>query len=228
MTFPITCVDDFYSNPHEVREFALSLDYHHFSGNYPGERTKTLDLINKNFFNSFVKRLFSIFYNLNTENIEWNIHTCFQKTYTYDKTIDSPLNNGWIHIDGAPAVAAGVIYLNPISNPDAGTSFYSINGNYLRVPDNYRLRNELYSGNYVDYNEYNSVKIEYENQFSKTVEVKNSFNRLAFYGTQYPHKESNFYVNDTEPRLTQVFFINGFNSTNGTPLTNKNNYEIQF
>jgi hypothetical protein len=228
MTFPITCVDNFYSDPHKVRDFALSLDYHRFSGNYPGQRTRTLDAINEKFFNSFAKRLFSLYYNLDSESIEWNIHTSFQKIYTFDDDINSVLNNGWIHIDGNPTIAAGVIYLNPTPNPEAGTSFYSISNPYLKIPDNYKLRNELYSGKSVDLQEYSLVKEEYEGQFTKTVEIKNSFNRLAFYGAQYPHKESNFCADLKEPRLTQVFFINALRTSTGTPLIVKNNYEIEF
>ena len=57
MDFPILCVDDFYTNPDEVREFALSLEYNGKEGNFPGMRTKELHLINEKFFGSFLFKI---------------------------------------------------------------------------------------------------------------------------------------------------------------------------
>ena len=61
----------------------------------------------------------------------------------------------------------------------------------------------------------------------KQLEINNVYNRLAFYGSQYPHRETNFCASDTEPRLTQVFFVKNFESL-ATPLGRTSNYEISF
>ena len=45
--FPITCYDNFYDNPDQVREFALSLDHTKVSGFFPGSRTQPLSTFDK-------------------------------------------------------------------------------------------------------------------------------------------------------------------------------------
>lgn len=224
--FPITCIDDFYSNPDEIREFALSQKFHHIENyNFPGKRTKRLDLINESFFNSFCKRLFSIFFEFEKEDIEWKVSTFFQKIEPFDTDQKSPLNEGWIHNDGSKVIAAGVIYLNPLTNGDAGTSFYS---SIVDSPtENLTLRNKLYKDQKVDIQEYILEKENNNLQYKKTLEIKNIYNRMAFFGTQYPHKESNFHVGYGEPRLTQPFFIDRVNCTS-PPLIRKNRYEIKY
>ena len=80
--FPITCIDDFYSDPDEVRRFALSCDFDQkTAGNYPGVRTKMIHYISENFFNTFCAKLFSLFYNYKHEHINWIVETAFQKIY---------------------------------------------------------------------------------------------------------------------------------------------------
>ena len=59
MRFPTLCVDDFYKNPEQIRDFALSLEYSKPEGIYPGERTKYLHEIDKKLFQQFCEKLFS-------------------------------------------------------------------------------------------------------------------------------------------------------------------------
>lgn len=225
MYFPISCVDNFYSNPDEIREFALSQTFGEQTGNFPGERTTELHLINENFFASFCTRLFSLFYQFQTEEIKWVVESYFQKIYPYDKDKNSLMNEGWIHLDSNDSIAAGVIYLNPNSNPNAGTSFFhDINSDY---ECDWNLRNDLYRGEQVDREHYLEEKQKNTNAYKKTLEIKNIYNRLSFYGTQYPHRETNFCASDTEPRLTQIFFVKELYSLS-TPIERKNSYEITF
>ena len=55
---PTSCVDDFYNDPHKVRDLALSLDYSNEDGNYPGVRSKSLHEIDPYFFDNFCKKIF--------------------------------------------------------------------------------------------------------------------------------------------------------------------------
>jgi len=223
--FPITCIDDFYSNPNEVREFALSQKFYHARDNFPGKRTDRLDLISESFFNSFCERLFSIFFEFKREDIAWTISTYFQKIEPFDTNQKSPLNEGWVHNDGSKVIAAGVVYLNPLTNGDAGTSFYS---SIVDSPtENITLRDKFYGNQNVDIEEYISEKENNNSQYKQTLEIKNVYNRMAFFGAQYPHKESNFHVGYNEPRLTQPFFINVVNCIS-PPLIRKNRYEIKY
>lgn len=214
--FPITCIDDFYQNPDEVRKFALSQDFSQtVAGNYPGVRTRLLHEISENFFNTFCAKLFSLYYNYKHEHINWIVETTFQKIYPYSDNRDSIFNEGWIHLDSQDSIAAGVIYLTPDPYPDAGTSFYEI------IDRNYKcdgkLRDTLYSGKEVDRQEYIKEKHRNTRAYQKINEIANRYNRCSFYGAQYPHRESKFVAHDTEPRLTQAFFIRDIKSM-GTPL----------
>ena len=63
--FPTICVDDFYKNPDQIRQFALNLEYNNkdnATGDYPGKRTELLHLTHPNFFNTFCQKLFSIYF----------------------------------------------------------------------------------------------------------------------------------------------------------------------
>lgn len=222
---PTLCVDDFYSDPKQIRDFALSLDYNKISGNYPGERTDQLHKINKSFFDSFCSRLFSILFDYNYTNIEWSVSTSFQKIYPYSESF---LNTGWQHVDIEYA-AAGLIYLNETSNLDAGTSFYRLKKTNTKEKLDYTFRDIFYSNEEIDYDEYTKSLKKHDSKFEKTLEVKNVFNRMIMYQSDIFHKESNFYANDFEPRLTQVFFINHLTcEKESVPLYRKNNYEIEF
>lgn len=225
---PTLCVDDFYSNPKQIRDFALSLDYNKLPGNYPGERTNNLHRINRSFFDSFCSRLFSILFDYDYTRIEWTVSTYFQKIYPYSQEKQSKLNTGWQHVDIEYA-ASGVIYLNEISDLDSGTSFYRLKNTNTQENLDYTLRDILYSNKEIDYDEYmNSIK-KHDSKFEKTAEFKNVFNRMIMYQSDIYHKESNFFANTFEPRLTQVFFISDLTcEKESVPLLRKNNYEIEF
>ena len=99
-------IDDFYNNPHDVREFALKQTYKPDEGNHwPGERTSELADIDKNFWRHFTQRALSLFYNFDNEEVEWTINSAFQK-------VSSNYSGGWVHTD-KPDILTGIVYLNP-------------------------------------------------------------------------------------------------------------------
>lgn len=218
--FPILCVDDFYSNPDEVRDYALSLEYEKVEGNYPGERTKHLDLLNIDFFKSFTTRLFSLYFDFYYTEVTWSVLTSFQKIYPHKNSL---LNTGWQHTDDDHFIAAGVIYLNQISDLDGGTSFYRMKNSSQKL--DYNARNKFYKNQSIDEEEYIKKIQKHDSYFEKTLEVKNVYNRMIMYQSDVWHKESNFYVNDFEPRLTQTFFITNL-TCESAPIPRKNSYEI--
>jgi len=229
--FPITLVDNFFDDPYKIREFALSCNFSKVSGNYPGERTEMLSEVHPTYFNSFCHRLFSLFYYYEPNpQVVWRVSTNFQKIYPFDDDKSSPLNSGWIHSDDHSCMAAGVIYLNPKSNLDAGTSFYKMKDDVFDTRSiNYELRNDLYADKKVDPDLYKKELVKLESLYDKTLEVKNVFNRMAFYGSDISHKENNFVASDDEPRLTQVFFVHKIQSNIQTsPLPRLQEYGIEF
>lgn len=228
--FPVVCVDDFYDDPYKIRDFALSCEFSKQDGNYPGERTVPLYQINPSFFNTFCHRLFSLYFHFPQDNgVVWNVETYFQKIYPFHEDPTSSLNSGWIHKDSNGSVCAGVIYLNPDSYSNAGTSFYKLKKDIFHVDTDYELRNELYAEKKLDLDVYTTQQQKVNNQYTKTVEVGNVFNRLAFYGADIPHKENCFVASDTEPRLTQVFFVQEIKSSlQSSPLPRIKEYGIEF
>jgi hypothetical protein len=209
---PTLCVDDFYDNPDSVREFALSLNYD-VNGNYPGMRTSDLSKIDEKFYFLSCNRILSSLFDLNREKIMLSISMHFQKIYPYSNDIDDPINSGWFHLDDpdGSAFAAGVIYLNPNSNLDAGTIIAKQTGPVGRTPENTAIRRNFYTELYKDPNydrsKYRNSIISHNNNFTKTLEFKNVYNRMIFYDSMNYHKENSFFAHDSEPRLTQVFFI---------------------
>ena len=229
--FPIIAVDNFYDDPYKVRDFALSLEYEKPTGNYPGVRTRTLDYIQPKFFNSFCQRLFSLYYYYEPNpDVVWNVGTFFQKTHQYDEDPTSILNTGWIHADDSPAMLAGIIYLNPNPRPDAGTSFYKLKHDVYETSNlNYDLRNDFYNDRDVDLEEYKKELTKVNESYTKTLEVKNVFNRLALYGADIHHKENGFVATETEPRLTQLLFVNNIKSSiQQPPIPRMREHGIEF
>ena len=64
MAVPITCVDNFYSDPDKIRNLALGLEFEPAEKrfNFPGERTAHLFDVDKDFFDQFCEKLFSLFF----------------------------------------------------------------------------------------------------------------------------------------------------------------------
>ncbi len=179
--FPITCYNNFYENPDSVREFALSLDYTNNGGFYPGFRTKCLSSIAKEFYQESVFKLLSVFGLFDESNTSLEVHSYFQKTWSFSEDPNSILNQGWIHVDPKTILAA-VIYLDPNPNIDNGTCIYRKDKEMPLSesidPDN--LPNCLNSYEVDD--EFRELIITNNNQYTKTVEVKNCYNRLILYG----------------------------------------------
>ena len=63
--FPAVCVDNFYSDPDRVREWALSLEYKPPpAGQWPGKRSEKLHILDSKFFNDFCCKIFSLYFDL--------------------------------------------------------------------------------------------------------------------------------------------------------------------
>jgi hypothetical protein len=213
--FPTIVVDNFWDNPNWVREYALSQKFD-VAGKYPGMRTKNLDELNPQLFEKFVKKVYGIYYDL--ESIERDgidlsirIETSFQLIPPYTGDPNDAKDQGWIHMDHS-AIFAGIIYLNP-SNPfECGTSIYKpIDESKLDWSQQERL--DFWMGGKED-NYYQAFENNNSN-FIETINVSNVYNRLISFDAYSYHGAQNFVTHD-EPRLTQVFFV--YDSTIESPL----------
>lgn len=111
MRLNIIVIDDFYINPDNVRNFALSQDFN-VRGNFPGARTQS-------FLTNDVKE--AIEYNMQFAGkvTSWfedsGYSGCFQISTAEDRT--------WIHSD-PHNMWAGVLYLTPDAPISSGTALY--------------------------------------------------------------------------------------------------------
>lgn len=203
MRFPTLCVDDFYKNPEQIRDFALSLEYSKPEGIYPGERTKYLHEIDKKLFQQFCEKLFSLFFNYKVERCDWQIETRFQKTYSFTDDPKNLINSGWDHLDNN-VFAAGIIYLNKNNTIDSGTTISKLTKD-IDVFD-YSIRDKMYHDRLEDIDKYKNALENHKKHFEDTIIFKNVFNRMICYDSSQWHRETNLFY-ENEPRLTQVFFI---------------------
>jgi hypothetical protein len=190
MRFNSLTIDDFYSNPMEVREFALKQEFK-VRGNYPGLRTES-------FLNDSIKqKLRDILYPFAGEITWWggDYTGCFQYTTAKDRS--------WIHADSTTDWAA-VCYLTPNAPISAGTGIFKHKETGWMHYD-YKRENELGykesapSGDDMqDYTKWDMVD-----------RVGNIFNRVIMYRADNYHVSLDYFGKDMyDGRLFQVFFFN--------------------
>jgi hypothetical protein len=218
--FPTVCVDEFYENPDEILDWALTLDYDNSfdsSGLYPGIRTKPLHELDQNFFNKFTKKFMSIYYDFGLDpNIKWNCYTAFHKIYPQNKHQNSIANTGWIHHD--KCAVAGVIYFNKPNFYKSGTNLYRLKDScvfsdvydpleHIKIKM-YKLKTpeQLSSISEEDIVEHDKALSVVNSQFDETASFSSVYNRMVAYDGTSWHAANNFST-ATDFRLTQVFFF---------------------
>ena len=182
-------IDDFYSNPLEVRNFALKQEFK-VRGNYPGQRTTS-------FLNDTIKKaLRDILYPFAGEITYYgdDYTGAFQYTLASDRS--------WIHADSTTDWA-GVLYLTPDAPISAGTGIFKhkntgmMTFDYKNTSEEY-LKNSPPGEDYQDYTKWDIVDI-----------YGNLFNRLILYRADNFHVSLDYFGNTKENgRLFQVFFFN--------------------
>jgi hypothetical protein len=182
-------IDDFYSNPKEVREFALEQEFK-VRGNYPGMRTEP-------FANEDIKETIeSIIAPFAGKITRWHTEYtgCFQYTTAYDRS--------WIHADSWNDWA-GVLYLTPNAPASAGTGIFRHKNTGL-VSWDLKVRTKEETENCEAIHEAQDyTKWEVLDNFG------NVFNRLVMYRGDNFHQSMDYFGKDLEDgRLFQVFFFN--------------------
>ena len=186
MTPSLMVFDNFYSNAHQVREYAITLPFT-ISGNYPGVRTDIM----RGEYNTNTKTMFE---DILCKKITWwpeEYNTSFQYTTAKDKT--------WIHHD--PTNWAAVLYLTPDAPLESGTAIYQNKKTKISMYDD---RNPL-----TEYNN-NTEEITDLERWEPIIQVSNIFNRLVMYRGEYYHRSMLPGFGDSvyNGRLFQTFFFN--------------------
>ncbi len=182
-------IDDFYSNPYEVRDFALEQDFD-VTGNFPGFRTKP-------FVNEDLKEsIADILRPFAGEITRWG------SEYTGSFQFTTAQDRSWIHSDSYTEWA-GVLYLTPDAPVSAGTGIYRhkhtglINWNYEEH------KNDEFDPNAPMETAKDITKWEQIDRFG------NLFNRLILYRADNFHISLDYFGRDMyDGRLFQVFFFN--------------------
>lgn len=178
--------DNFYSNPMDVRRYALSLPYT-VTGNFPGRRTQPM----QEPFNSGAKEIFE---GILHKKITWwpeEYNTSFQYTTKNEKT--------WVHYD--PTMWAAVLYLTPDAPLEAGTGIYRHKKTGIYMLDRNDPKTDLNG---------DSEALNDLTQWDELVRVSNIFNRMVMYRGEYYHRSilPGFGDDQYNGRLFQTFFFN--------------------
>jgi len=190
----VIVINDFYKNPIEVRNLALSQQYFRNDNRYPGERSVSFST------EALKEKIQSLLlpcerinsFSINTDMNRFTDNGCFQYATSNDRS--------WIHSD-YPTDWAGVIYLTPDSPLSSGTDFYRFkyeNSNIDRMTEN------------VDKN-IKTLMSDFRNDYTKWElidRIGNVFNRLILFRSRRFHISGEYFGTDiNNGRLFQVFFF---------------------
>jgi hypothetical protein len=195
MRFNSLTIDNFYTNPDEVREFALKQEFK-VRGNYPGQRTKSF------LTDSLKKKMRDILYPFAGEITYWgsddtenNYTGSFQYTVSEDRS--------WIHADSTTDWAA-VCYLTPDAPLSAGTGIFRHKATGWSHYD-YKRENEP---GYVESAPPGNEMRDYT-KWEMVDRIGNVYNRLIMYRADNYHVSLDYFgQNMHDGRLFQVFFFN--------------------
>lgn len=177
-------VDNFYSNPDEVRALALQQDYAPDLRYHKGQRT------DKRFFAEGTKQIFESLLGRKITNwTTYNYNGIFQYCNAEDALV--------YHSDLQSYAA--VVYLTPDAPPQCGTSFFRSK----HRPDIRKCHyddpsyNDVFKGGFYDKTKFELVDV-----------VGNVYNRLAMWDAKLIHAATEYFGKDkTDSRLFHLFFF---------------------
>ena len=214
---PYTIVDNFFSNPDSIRNFALNLEYkEHPEGRWPGKRSNYLHEIDYRFYVQLMEKVSMLFADrMPREFLDYNCHVNFQK-------VSADYDQGWVHADD-PTYMTCIVYLTPSGNINTGTSFFKLKSGVL--PD-WRgeeiKRKGTLDPEYRKSKEYSDALNYNNNQFEETVRVGGFYNRFIAFDSPEYHAANEF--NTREERLTMIMFFNKLNYLNNPPVSRMRYY----
>jgi hypothetical protein len=199
----IIIIDDFYENPYEIRQYALSLNYPEPQDGYtyPGKNSDG-EYYNEEVHTKIENRLGQY-----VESVKQKGQSGYFRLSTKSESFQQD-----IHVDPIWDIG-GVLFLNPPNQcePDAGTSFWIHNrlqiesvprtpeeGRILGYPQYEDVRRELIYGDGLD-----------RSKWTCYCKVPYKFNRLVLFDPFLWHSHgTNFGTTKENTRLVQLFFLN--------------------
>jgi hypothetical protein len=191
MRFNSLTIDDFYTDPMQVREFALKQEYK-VRGNYPGQRT--VSFLN----DSLKQRIRNILYPFAGEVTWWG------DEYTGSFQYTTASDRSWIHADTTTDWAA-VCYLTPDAPISSGTGLFR---HKQTGRMNYNYKTAMIDPEY-DKNAPPNDETQDYTKWEMVDRVGNIFNRMILYRADNYHVSLDYFGKDiNDGRLFQVFFFN--------------------
>jgi len=197
MMWPTLIVDNFFDDPDKVIQFSKQLNYKRSEGHHwPGSRSPQLDKVDKEFFKWSTKKIMTLLFPMNIEQIKWSAIQHFQKIpyKTYGES-------GWVHRDNTTEFTA-IIYLS--HHPKSGTSLYTPKKFAVHT-----FHNDKKATAFKDLGNYSSGeqwRKKANAHFEKTVDLYSNFNRLVLFDGHQWHAAEN-YGTKKEDRLTLITFF---------------------
>jgi len=175
-------VDNFYKDPHSVRNFALQQDFKEGPAYHKGKRS-----INSKFRFPGLKERFEEILGCNIKNWDsYAVNGCFQYCLASDLAV--------YHHD--EQTYAGVLFLTPNAPPETGTRLYR-----SRITKKMKVDEAEHSAVFKN-GFYDST------QFEQVDVVGNVFNRLVLFDAKIIHAAPLYFGNTIEnSRLFQLFFF---------------------
>jgi hypothetical protein len=181
-------VDDFYTNPWEVRDFALRQEFK-VRGNYPGQRTVS-------FLNESLKDTIQSIVGPHAGNVTYWSEDQYTGSFQYTVATD----RSWIHADSTTDWA-GVCYLTPDAPLSSGTGLF-------RHTATKRSRYDYKTENPEDAQEAWD-ECQDMTKWEIVDRIGNIFNRLILYRADNFHVSLDYFgKNIYYGRLLQVFLFN--------------------
>jgi hypothetical protein len=176
----VIIIDDFYENPHEVREFALSQKFE-TKGNFPGWRTES-------FLNDSIAATLSRVLEPHAGKVvRWDATPGLTGSFEMATSRD----RSWMHTDHHNTWA-GVCYLTPDAPVTGGTGLFM-----------YKATGSMYEDG-TDYGDYTQDMTKWE----MVDRIGNKFNRLVLYRSDIYHTSLDYFGKDQDDgRLFQLFFL---------------------
>lgn len=189
----VIVVDNYYSNPDQVREYAMSLDFNPNVKYHKGSRTEV-----KNIFEGTKESFEKL---LGKKITVWEEHV-YNGVFQYCTAQESLV----YHTDNQSYAA--VVFLTPDAPPECGTSFYKSKVNGLMAyptpadcktsgKSEDELFDEMFDGNFYDKTRWELVDV-----------VGNVYNRLVIFDAKRVHAASAYFGDNMEnSRLFHMFFF---------------------
>jgi Family of unknown function (DUF6445) len=197
LKFKMMIIENFYENPHEVRNFALKQKYEKHIY-HPGNRTENVYIPN-----GFYEKIKEYLHPFGCKTVE--SYTCSSGSFQFNIAAD----HSWIHNDSVDDVKdkydlflAGIIFLTPNAPSSGGTGFFKF------VETDQHEKNDYTD----DDDDYQNIQYNCRNWKGKKWElvssIGNVFNRLILFDSLQYHMSIDYFGSEiNNSRLIQLFFL---------------------